>query len=308
MIRIRPGLLLTLFLSTGFLPPHSAFAVDPEKTALQKSIQASADKYIAAFAARDAKAIAALFTPEAEYIDADGLVFHGRDVIQAELEANFAANPPGTVAIEFISIRPIAPGIVTEEGISTFTAKDEAGVARNRYSATHVKQPDGSWLMAGVRELGPAELSPHERLKALAFLEGKWREEADSGVVSTEWKWSEDGNFLLARFSISGADNFSLNGTHRIGWDAERKQFRSWIFDASGGFAEGTWTLESDGSWSVHLTGINAQGQRRAGHLVYAPDGKDALVISSIMNSVNGVTLPDYSRRIVRQPPAPAKP
>lgn len=284
----------------------SAAGVEPEKVAIQKIVQESADKYAKAFAARDAKAIAVMFTPEAEYVDASGLVFHGREVIQAELEADFAANPPGTIAIEFISIRPVANGLITEEGISTFTSKEGGGVSRSRYSATHIKQTDGTWLMASVRELGPAELTPHERLKELAFLEGKWLEESQGSIVSTEWKWSEDGNFLLARFSITGSDELKLNGVHRIGWDPERRQFRSWIFDASGGFAEGTWSVEQDGSWQVHLTGVNASGQRRSGNLIYAPDGTDAIVISAVQNSVSGVAVPDYSRRVVRQPPEPA--
>lgn len=282
-----------------------ANADTPDPAALQQMVLDSADRYIKAFQAHDAKAIAALFTPEAEFIVSDGTVFHGRDAIQAEFTAAFSLSTPGTTEVELISIRPIADGALTEEGISTFIPKDEGPTTRTRYTATHVKQGDGTWLLASVRELDAVEMTPHDRLKSLSWLVGKWHEDSDGSIVSTEWKWAEEGNFLLSKFAVKGIRGLSIDGEHRIGWDAEKKQFHSWVFDSKGGHSEGLWTQEEDESWSVRLSGIDADGVRLAGRLNYSTDGANALVITEDQRSRSGIGLPEFTRRVVRQPPSP---
>ncbi|MFO1023071.1 MAG: SgcJ/EcaC family oxidoreductase [Planctomycetales bacterium] len=281
-----------------------AYAVDPEQVKLQQAVADAAERYTKAYDARDAKAIAAMFTPEAEYVDSSGVVFHGRKAIEGELTAMFAATPPASVKIELVSIRPIAAGVMTEEGISTRIPKDKVkgAISRSRYTVTHVKQPDGTWLMASVRELADPDMTPHERLKDLAWLEGRWREESQDSVVSTEWKWTEDGNYLIGHFEVK-TDSASMKGSHRIGWDPERKQFRSWVFDSTGGFAEGLWTLEQDLSWSVHLSGLDANASHLSGKVNYLREGTDAMIISYAGRYKDGLRLPDVSRRVVRQPP-----
>ena len=282
-----------------------ASAAETDQAALQKIVTESADRYAKAVVAQDAKAVAAMFTAEAEYVDSDGVVFHGRDAIEAEYKAIFAMSPVGSVDIDLISIRPVASGVLTEEGISTFTPKDQDTSSRTRYTATHVKQTDGTWLLASVRELDAPSVTTHDRLQQLTFLEGKWHEDSDGEVVDTEWKWTEDGNFLVSKFQIKRINDLAMTGTHRIGWDAERKQFRSWLFDSEGGAADGYWTHEEDDSWSVHLSGVDANGIRMSGRINYASGGTDALVITEDQRSRAGNGMPGFSRKVVRDPPAP---
>jgi uncharacterized protein (TIGR02246 family) len=284
-------------------------AVDAAETAeaLQAAVTQSANRYTEAFAKQDAQAIAALFTKEAEYIDASGTIFHGRDAIEAELIATFAAGAHGTIDIELISIRPIADGLVVEDGVSTFRAKDNGTSTHTRYTALHLRQSDGSWLMASVRQLDEPTTSAHDRLTSLAWLLGRWREEQSGSVVTSEWAWTEDGNALVSQFSMRDAHDHVKTGTHRVGWDAERKQFRSWIFDATGAFADGWWTLADNDLWSVSLHGVDAEGARVATLLTYARDGADTLVITQDQRTRGGATLPSISSRVVRQPPAPGK-
>lgn len=282
-------------------------AADVDPAALQKSLVESAERFSKAFAERDAKAMAALFTPQAEYVDATGLVFHGREAIEAEFAASLEVEPPGTLSIEIISIRPVAEGIVVEDGVTTFQSEGEGPTASTRYTATHARQEDGTWLMASVRELESAEISPHDRLLALDWLVGAWRQESDGTVVDTEWKWSDDGNFLVSQFSSTQTTGESLNGVHRVGWDGERKQFRSWVFNSNGGSAEGWWTPGFEGEWSVALTGTDPAGARMSTRVTYDRDGSDALVITVDQRVLAGESLPTLSSRVVRQPPAPAK-
>lgn len=265
----------------------------------------SAAKYLDAYAKRDAAGLAALFTPEAEYVDATGTIFHGRAAIEAELAASFEAGEPGKLELDVTSIRPIAEGVLIEEGASTFRPERDGPVSQSRYLALHVRQSDGSWLMAAVRELAPPDLSAHEQLKSLAWLVGPWREEAEGGVMKTTWRWSDDDVALLAEFTVKDREGSLRRGTHRVGWDAQRKQFRSWIFDSSGGFAEGFWTPAADGSWSVRLQGVSAEGESLGALLTYVRDGTDRLTISQTQRILAGEAIPDVVGRVVRAPPEP---
>jgi uncharacterized protein (TIGR02246 family) len=282
------------------------FAAEPVEVNLQKTVANSVKQYVDAFSKRDAKALAALFTAEAEYIDAGGTIFHGRKTIEAELKSSFEQDPEGTLSIEVTSIRPIGAGLLVEEGVSTFTPKDKGVAAtRTRYTATHAVQADASWLIASIRELETSELSAHEQLKALGWLEGRWREEIGTDVVTSVWKWADGGNFLISEFSISSSGQPAMKGVHRIGWDAERQQFRSWIFDASGGHSEGWWAPGQDGSWSVQLSGISASGVRRSSLMTYLKDGDNAIQVKQERVIRGGVSLPDSLHRVVREAPEP---
>jgi hypothetical protein len=99
------------------------------------------------------------------------------------------------------------------------------------------------------------------------------------------------------------AADITWTGTHRIGWDAERKQFRSWIFESSGGAMEGRWRPNEDGSWSVGLSGVDAEGVRRSSTLTYTRDGEDAIVVSQERRIADGQSLPAVAHRAVRRPP-----
>lgn len=279
---------------------------DSDAAALQAVVEQAVERFSQAFKDRDPKALAELFTPEGEYVDTLGTVFHGRGVIEAEYASTFQVTPPGEIEVEIISIRPIAQGVFVEEGVATFHPTEEEAVSRTRYAATHVKQTDGTWLLASLREWDSPDLTPHDRLKTLSWLEGAWREEVGGTSVRTEWKWSEDGNFLISEFSIRDSQGISLKGTQRIGWDGERRQFRSWVFDSTGGSAEGWWAEGNDGTWSVQLSGVDAHGARTSGMLTYFHDGGDGLVVTQEQRTRGGIHLPSITHRIVRQPPLPA--
>jgi len=285
-------------------------AAVPDAAALQSIVDDAAAKFAESFAKQDATALAALFTPEAEYIDGAGTVFHGRDAIEAEYAATFAASPAGTLKIEVTSIRPIAETVIVEEGTSTFVANDAAAAgeaaSQTRYAALHVQQADGSWLLAGVRELEEVPPTAAERLQSLAWLIGSWREERDGGVVETEWTWTPDRSALTAQYNIRDPDGEKRSGTHRVAWDPERKQFRSWVFESSGGFADGWWTAGDDGSWAVQLQGVAESGERMSAVVRYSGDGPDRLTISQEQRSLGGESLPSVTARVVRQPPRPA--
>jgi hypothetical protein len=77
----------------------AGFAAEGEEippASLQPIVEHSAQRFAEAFEARDAAAIAELFTEKAEYIDASGMIFHGRagQCIGAALEFAAARGKP----------------------------------------------------------------------------------------------------------------------------------------------------------------------------------------------------------------------
>ncbi|HWL10033.1 MAG TPA: SgcJ/EcaC family oxidoreductase, partial [Planctomicrobium sp.] len=182
---MRPFLFaFTLGLLTAWSGGTDAAEINTQE--LQSTVGQAADQYSKAFKERDVQALAALFTPEGEYVDSDGVVFHGRDAIAAEYKATFEATPPGEISLAILSIRPVAAGVLVEDGISTFRSTDGEFSSQARYTATHARQADGKWLIVSVRELDVPTLTPHARLKALSWLEGAWREEVGGLTVATE--------------------------------------------------------------------------------------------------------------------------
>ena len=276
-------------------------------SSLQQVVEQSANQYAKAFQSRDVKALAELFTPEAEMVDGSGIIFHGRAAIAAEFAASFQVMPEGTMTITLISIRPIAEGVLVEDGISSFALKSGGPMSLTRYTATHVKQSDGKWLIASVRELEAGAMTAQDRLQALSWLIGGWHEDIEGSTVATDWSWSDNESYLIGDFTVQLTPEVSAKGTHRIGWDEERKQFRSWIFEANGGYMEGWWRPNSDGSWSVSLSGINASGVRRSSTLTYVGDGEGAMVVSQTDCVVDGEAVPGHVHRVVRRPPDVAR-
>lgn len=265
-------------------------------------LEAASKQFSEAFAAADAEKVAALFTAEAEYINLNGDVFHGRRLIADEFAAMFKAGLLGKLSIAVTSVRPIAATVIVEEGITRFLPKGGPSGQPIQYVATHVRQSDGTWLLAGVRELSAVEPTAHQRLQTLSWLVGKWRDESESHVLTSEWNWTDDGSFLEARFALTRREAGRFAGTHRVGWDPLRKQFRSWVFEADGGSATGWWT-EANGIWTVHLTGAYSNGDSVSMTLSYERDGEHAFLFTQGNRVVGGRALPDFQARIVRQPP-----
>jgi uncharacterized protein (TIGR02246 family) len=275
-----------------------------EKSADLTAIEKSADAFTEAFNKGDAKAIAALFTPEAEYVDGFGRVFHGRDEIETLFAEAFKDDSGMKIVIDMESVRLVSAGVLIEEGATRIESKDDAPLTQSRYIVLHARQPDGKWLMASCRTTRDVPITPHERLKALDWLVGKWVDESPESVVETTWRWSDDGNYLLGDFDIRIPSGVAMKGTQRIGWDAFRQQFRTWVFDSQGGFTEGIWTATEDG-WIVKATGVSSDGDEASSTNVYTRAGNEAFFWASKDRVEGGEVLPDVEVKVVRAAPEP---
>ena len=116
----------------------------------EKAIRAVDDAFVRDYNQGDSKALAALFTEDAEVVEAEGDRYQGRDLIERRFAETFAASPGVKIAIEIESIRFLSPDVAKEEGRTV----DHAGQGARRsrpYTVLFVKR-DGRWLISSVRE------------------------------------------------------------------------------------------------------------------------------------------------------------
>jgi uncharacterized protein (TIGR02246 family) len=269
------------------------------------AIRAVAKSFLDAYRAKDAAALGALFTDNAEIVDDEGEVTRGRPAIVDRFAGLFAANEGGTLEAAVDSIRLLSPAAAIEEGTATVSGDEGKKPETSRYSVLYVKQ-DGRWLHAHIQDQTPSEVSAHDRLKDLEWMLGEWLNESDDELVSTTCSWSDNGSFLIRSFDVKIEGKVALSGTQRIGWDALRKQFRTWVFDDEGGFAEGL-VSRDDERWIIKSTGVRADGRPVTATSVFTPLDRDRIGWQTVERTVGGVALPGFDQYIlVRKPPRPA--
>ena len=283
-----------------------AAAGESEKTRDEEAIREAGAAFVKAYNAGDAKAVAALFTEDAESTDEEGTLVRGRQAISDSFAETFAANRGGKMEIRPDSLRFLSPDVAKEEGrcIVTLAGGGEPDV--DRYTVLYVKK-DGKWLQSSVRELSDPDISPHDRLKEMDWMVGEWVDESDSAVIFTSCRWSEDKNFLLRNYSIQVQGRPAMTGTQRIGWDPLAGQFRSWNFDSRGGYSEGLWSREG-GRWVVKLSGPLGNGKISTETNIITHVDKDTARWKSVDRTIGGKILPDSPEFVlVRTPPQPNK-
>ena len=217
------------------------------------------------------------------------------------------ANEGGKLEVAVESIRFLSPEVAVEEGTATVSGDDGEKPEISRYSVIYVKQ-DGHWLHARIQDQTPSELSAHDHLKDLEWMLGEWLNESDDELVSTTCSWSDNGSFLIREFDVKIEGKVALSGTQRIGWDPLRKQFRTWVFDSEGGFAEGLVSHDDDlDQWIVQSSGVRADGQPVTVTSVFTPLDPDRIAWQTVERTVGGVAVPGLDQYIlVRKPPQPA--
>jgi uncharacterized protein (TIGR02246 family) len=273
----------------------------------EKAIKALLDKFVAAFNARNAEAVAATYTEKAVVVDERGKRVEGRAAVRDQYAASFADSPGITIAIQVDSLRFLGPDTAFEEGRATITPTAGKGAIEiSRFTAVYVKQ-GGQWLQAAVRDELAHDVSPHNRLKELEWLVGDWINESQDAVVSTSCAWAKGGNFLDREFTIKTQGRPVLSGTQRIGWDPLKRQFKTWIFDSEGGHGEGYFTRTGD-QWVLKVEGVSQDGQPMSATNVITRLGKDRMNWQSRELTLGGSAVLGIDEfTIVRKPPEVGK-
>jgi uncharacterized protein (TIGR02246 family) len=271
--------------------PASAGQVegDPKDKA---AIQRNGEAFVDAFHKGDARALAAFWTPNGDYTDEFGRHLKGREAIEKAFEQYFAENKGLKVRIESQSLRFVTPDVALEEGVTEVISPKGGPPSRDRYSIVHVKR-EGQWLLGSVHEAAYVPPSNHEHLHGLEWAIGDWAGEAGNGEAERlAVGWAENENFVIATFTRTSGDMPVAGATQWIGWDPLEKHLRSWIFDAAGGFGEGSWTQDGN-KWVVKTQSILQDGRKASATFILTPVDADALGLQARDRTIQGKPVPD---------------
>ena len=308
MPKIRRIKLLVMFvvLSSAGLN-REIFAADaPASRANDESqIRSNVTAFVNAFNARDAKAIAGLFSREAQLIDEDGQTTQGREAIEKTFAGMFTVSPKGRIKVDVDSIRFMGSALAIETGRASVTPSPGDTPDVTRYTAVHIKSQAGKWMMGFVRDTPDTDLTNYERLKPLEWMIGDWIDESPESIVMTSCKWSDNKNFILQDVHVRMRGRDAMHLTQRIGWDPLTKQIKAWVFDSEGGYGESFWTRDGD-RWLAKATAVRRDGTTASMTNIFTPTGKDSYTWRLTDRVVGGEVLPPMEVKVVRKPPQAA--
>jgi uncharacterized protein (TIGR02246 family) len=302
-----PPLLIALV-----FPIAVAFAADPAPPADQSSNQdsaqspeykeaeESAQRYTEAYNKGDAKALAEFYAEDVDYIDQDGVETKGRTAIEKLLAENFKANPGVTLNLSIDEIKQLTPEVRVNRGVAIVTPRDGAGAA-TRYVAINIKKGD-RWLISQLTETDVPAPTAYSQLQALEWLVGNWENKAGDQTVQTKITWAGDKNFLVRKFNVKGSEQDETNGWEIIGWDPERHQIRSWIFDSNGGFGESTWVNDGE-HWLIQASNVLPDGSHSTAEHVLTRVDDNKFSWESQNRSLDGDPQPSLDKIDVQRLP-----
>ena len=160
----------------------SAVGAEADRQAADEAaIRKAVESYVAAFNQGDAKALAAMWAPEAVYTNpVSGEQVVGREAIEKQFAAIFAEAKGAKLEAKTESIQFVSPNVAVEQGTAKVIRPDQAPL-ESEYTAVYVKR-DGQWLLDRVTEEDvPVVTSHYEQLKDLEWMIGRWVDQDESG-------------------------------------------------------------------------------------------------------------------------------
>lgn len=301
---MRTTLLAVFFVACSQLVRGAEPAAnDKEKRQILDNVKA----YVAAFNARDPKALAAQWSQQGIYVSpVSGEALQGREAIEHEFQAIFAGKKDVRLVVDVDAIRFISDDVAIEDGRATVLQPGKPPVQTN-YSAIDVKR-DGKWQIDTIRETiaTPAAPSGRDRLSDLEWLVGQWIDKSGDATITTDCAWTANQAFLTRSFTVKVKDQTNMQGTQIIGWDPVAGRIRSWVFDSDGGFSEGFWRREKD-RWVIKTRSVLPGGNQGAAVNVLTRVDDDTCTWKSIGREVDGVLLPNVEEVTLHRQPAKKK-
>lgn len=275
--------------------PTPAEAQAAQVEAVKKTAQAFAD----AFNKHDAKAVAALWSEDGEYVDAAGQRFDGRAAIEKEYAEFFAAMPQAKITVVVDDVRPAGPAAAIEDGHTQLAIEGKSAVSAARYTAVHAKIGD-RWLMSSVRDVATIATPGESNLHDLEWLIGNWVSEQNGGRLEVECKWLAEKRFLERRYSVTRDGQAVGAGLQVIGWNGAAQTIESWTFTSDGGHAVGVW-IPRRGGWVIENTGLLADGTPTTAVNFFVRIDDNSLSWKSVERSAGAALLPDSDEVVLKR-------
>ena len=285
----RPG-------NAGQAPPAAAPVATPgaqkapvvvgERKADYDAIMKALDNFSDAFQKGDAKAVAALWTPDGEYISDDGTTFAGRAALEKAYTEFFSKNPNNSLDVEVNSVRfPSRDNAVVEAYCKLHKGKKKELVV-SKCSFLYTRE-DGKWLITIAREWPGDGLE----LRDLEWLIGSWEVKRDGTTVNTKYEWTANKSFIRCNFSVT-QDGKTTTGMQMIGKDPATGLLRSWTFEDEGGIAETDITRDGK-KWLFTANGSTSEGKVLTAVNILTPVDHDAFLWQSVDRTLDDDDLPD---------------
>lgn len=263
------------------------------------AIRQAAKTFVEAFNRGDAKAVAAHWKVDGDYVNEMGQRFQGRDAIQQEYETFFASNPGVEIELEIDSIKQLSSATAIEDGHAAIGPFPAGPPAFSRYTVVHVKQ-GGRWLVASARDTRMETPPDYRYLRDLEWLIGTWRAESEGVHVEANCRWTAGKKFIERTFVVREGDTEGHSGTQIIGWDPATQRVTSWLFDSSGGRAVGIWTPHETG-WLVQSKGVLSDGTPTSATNYFTRLQDHSLGWRSIKRSAGNSLMPDTNEIVLKR-------
>ena len=291
---------MALLCALAWLTPNASRADQTEDEAL---IRKNAEAYVEAYNKHDAKALAALWSPDAVYLDpSTGESAVGREEIEKAFAGTLANLGEATLEVEVISVDFVSPNVAIETGTARIVGPN-AEPEDTQYTAVSVKHA-GKWLLDRISEEEPPTPPPsnYEHLKDLKWMIGSWIDQDEEATIQTDCQWTKNRNFITRSFAVVIGDQVDMAGMQIVGWDPEAKQIRSWLFDSDGGFAEGRWSRKDD-RWLIQQTGTLPKGGKSSAVNIITYIDDNSFTWQSVNRVADGDVLPNIDEvLVVRRP------
>jgi uncharacterized protein (TIGR02246 family) len=257
-----------------------------------RAIHQQANDYAKAYGARDAKALAAMWTEDGSFTDSHGQMHQGRSAIEAYFNEGFREGRPQTLDIVIESLKYPAPGVAVEEGTTRIASGPGMG-SMGRYLVVHSKV-DGKWLMSTCSETDCSARSSSEYLKELEWLVGSWSVKEQPQAAHLRVNWSKNKTFLICRFIKADGHEGDVEEMQVIGWDPQKSDIVVWHFGSAGGFGCGKMAFDGK-EWIEHASATEPDGSSGKARYKMTKLDDNTFTWQSTNRTLDGRALPDGS-------------
>jgi uncharacterized protein (TIGR02246 family) len=287
------SLLAALALVVGLTAPRPGWAgQDFDQAKEEAALLKKAEAFVEDFHRGDAKALAAHWAADGDYTDQRGRYLKGREAIEKVFKEMFAENKGLKLRINMKSVHFMTPDVAVEDGTTEVIPPDGAPPSRARYTVVYVKK-EGQWLLGSVRDAIFVPPTNYEFLRGLEWAIGEWVSEGNTGESARlTFAWSEHQNFIINTFTTSHRNLTVGSGTQYIGWDPLEKKLRSWAFETTGSFGEGSISQDGD-RWIVKFSFVLRDAKKLTATNVVTRLDADTITWQSKDRAMDGKALPD---------------
>jgi len=298
MTRHSPWLVYVALVLCGGMFPSALRAADEAAT---KELQATIEKYIAAYNAGTVGPVMDFWAQNADFVDSHGRMHEGRDLIAALFRRGFASNPGRKLSFALETRKFLAPDIAMDDGVLEFTSPD-GDKDRGRYTVIWTKV-NGNWLIRSARDIPLEDASPatsdRPALDELSWLLGRWESKSDKHQITLDCDQQLGNNFLVQRFLVKSADEEDFQVVTWTAYDPTERRFQSWYFDSRGGFGGGPWT-KRDNVWRIAVTAVLPDGQSGSSIMTWEQVDANTIRWRAIDREVEGHSVPDAEKLYTR--------